>query len=109
MPSHLKLKSNDDPVFKFYARPFSKTTYYNYLDAFLTGLKLDSFFAGSDACVLSIVYTVDDGSYLFNNLTDFSWATWEAPIMNISKAISGNFSKSLVDCETMVENAIAFG
>jgi hypothetical protein len=53
-------------------RPFTATPYYDFFDAFLVGLKLETFFIGSDACLTSAVYVVDDMYYLRNNISDFS-------------------------------------
>lgn len=55
------------------------------------------------------VYVVDDWFYLQNNITDFTWTSWEAPIMNITKAIAGNFSNTIVNCEKMGENIYNYG
>jgi hypothetical protein len=55
---------------------------------------------------MSIVYTVDDIFYLQNNISDFSWKSWEAPIMNFTKAVAGNFSGGIVNCEVFAENAV---
>jgi len=55
---------------------------------------------------MSIIYAVDDFFYLRNNISDFSWSSWEAPIMNLTKAIGGNFSNSVLNCEIFVENLI---
>lgn len=57
---------------------------------------------------MDIVYAIDDMSYFYNNITDFTWASWEAPIMNLSKSFSGNWSSALVDCEIMTENAVNY-
>jgi hypothetical protein len=42
--------------------------------------------------------------YLRNNISDFSAKSWEAPIMNLSRAIAGNFSNVIINCEKMGEN-----
>jgi hypothetical protein len=78
------------------------------LDSFLIGLQLSTFFKGSDACVADLVAIADDMSYLYNNFTDWSLASLEAPLMNLSLIISGNFSSALVDCELMGENAVTY-
>jgi hypothetical protein len=82
-------------------KPFSASPYYDFIDSFLLGIKLETFFKGSDSCVMAIIYGIDDFYYLKNNITDFSWRSWEAPIMNLSRSISGNWSSALVDCATM--------
>ena len=87
-------------------KPFTASPYYDFFDAFMMGFKPETFVKGSDACIMAIVYTVDDFFYLGNNISDFSWKSWEAPIMNLSKAIGGNFSNSIYNCETFVENLI---
>ncbi len=89
-------------------KPFSATPYYDFVDSFFLGLKLETFFKGSDACINDLVYAIDDVSYLYNNFTDFSWKSFEAPIMNFTKAISGNFSSSFVDCYVMGTNAYTY-
>lgn len=96
------------PTFKNYVRPFSATPYYDFFDAFLVGLKLETFFVGSDACLNSAVYSVDDYYYFKNNVTDFSWTSPEAPLMNISRAIAGNFSNVIINCEKMGENIVNY-
>jgi hypothetical protein len=60
-----------EPVFKSYVKPFTASPYYDFFDAFLLGLKLETFFSGSDACLMSGVYVVDDYFYLQNNISDF--------------------------------------
>jgi hypothetical protein len=52
-----------EPVFKNYRKPFTATPYYDFFDAFFLGLKLETFFSGTDACITSLVYSVDDYSY----------------------------------------------
>lgn len=69
-------------------KPFSVTPYYDFVDAFMLGLKLETFFVGADACTTTIISGIDDYFYFRNNLTDFSWSSWEAPVMNITKAIA---------------------
>lgn len=103
------MKQGDDPVFKGYIKPFTATPYYDFFDSFLLGLKLETFFKGSDACIMDLVYAVDDMSYLYNNFTDFEWKSFEAPFMNFTKAVQGNMTSSLGDCYTMTINAITFG
>jgi hypothetical protein len=67
----------------------------------MLGLKLENYVKGSQQCQESAVYTVDDFFYLYNNISDFSMKSWEAPIMNISKLLAGNFSSSLFNCYFM--------
>ena len=86
------------PEFKDYEKPFTATPYYDFFDAFLVGLKLETFFLGADACLMSGVYMVDDYYYFQNNITDFTIEAWEAPIMNLSRAIAGNFSSAIINC-----------
>lgn len=75
----------------------------------MIGLKLETFFKGSEACLIDIVYAIDDIFYLRNNISDWTWSQWEAPIMNFTKALSGNFSSAIVDCQVMGSNVIAYG
>jgi hypothetical protein len=82
-------------------KPFTASPYYDFFDSFLLGLKLETFFKGSEACIMDVVYGIDDFYYLRNNISDFTLKSWEAPIMNLSKSISGNWSSALVDCATM--------
>lgn len=79
-------------------KPFTASPYYDFFDAFLIGLKLENFFKGSEACLIDIVYFIDDMFYFRNNISDFTWAHWEAPMMNLSKAFATNFSSAIVDC-----------
>jgi hypothetical protein len=90
--------AQDDPVFIEYRNPFTSTPYYDYLDNFLLGLKLETNVEYSGDCIDSIVYTLDDYSYFLNNLTDFRRSAWEAPILNVSRAIGGNFSFIPLNC-----------
>jgi hypothetical protein len=100
-----KVLRQDDPEFHYYKKPFTSTIYYDYMDSFLLGLKLETFFKGSDACIDSIVYTLDDAVYLYNNASDFTKAGWIQPVFNFSHMVAGNFSDALVDCDTMGNNA----
>ena len=65
---------------------------------FILGLKLETEIASSGDCIDNIVYTIDDTIYLLNNITDVTWRTFEAPVMNASKAIGGNFSFIPLNC-----------
>jgi hypothetical protein len=71
-------------------------------------MNLETFIKGSEFCLGSIIYTVDDVFYFQNNISDFSIESWEAPFMNFSKLVAGNFSSSLTDCEVFVSNFIQF-
>jgi hypothetical protein len=60
-----KLKSDDPgaPVFIELKKPFTASPYYDFLDSFLLGLKLDTYFDYATECVNDIVYTIDDYFY----------------------------------------------
>ena len=49
--------------FVYLEEPFSVSPYYDFLDAFLLGLKLDTYFSYSTDCINALVYTVDDYAY----------------------------------------------
>lgn len=106
--SNPTLTQDDPPPFKFYVKPFTASPYYDFFDSFLLGLKLETFFKGSESCLMDIVYTVDDMFYLYNNISDFKWKSLEAPFMNFTKAVSGNFSSALVDCAVMGQSAYTY-
>jgi hypothetical protein len=98
-----------EPVFIEYKKPFTASPEYAFFDNFMVGIKLETFFKGSDACVQDIVYFVDDIFYLMNNVTDFKIEAFEAPIMNFTKMLAGNFSNALVDCQYMGDNVYSYG
>ena len=50
--------------FVYLEEPFSVSPYYDFLDAFLLGLKLDTYFSYSTDCINALVYTFDDYAYL---------------------------------------------
>jgi hypothetical protein len=75
----------------------------------MVGIKLETFFKGSDACIQDVVYFVDDIFYLMNNVTDFTIEAFEAPVMNFTKLLAGNFSNALVDCQYMGDNVYSYG
>lgn len=50
--------------FIYLQEPFSVSPYYDFLDAFLLGLKLDTYFQYSTDCINALVYSVDDYAYL---------------------------------------------
>jgi hypothetical protein len=77
--------------------PFSATVYYDYLEAFLQGLDMDSYFNHASDCMDSLVYTVDDGYYVYNNMT-LAGKNWSDVMINVSAMISGNFSSSVLNC-----------
>lgn len=64
----------------------------------MLGLKLETYIKSSQDCLNSIVYAVDDGFYFYNNLTDFNPKAWEAPMMNMTRLISGNLTSSITLC-----------
>jgi hypothetical protein len=78
------------------------------VDAFMLGLKLENNVKGAQQCQESLIYALDDLFYLFNNVSDFRLAAWEAPIMNMSKAIAGNFSNSLLNCFIAYDSFVGF-
>lgn len=94
-------QGDDDPVFKYYIKPFTASPYFDFLDAYLQGLKLETYIKGAETCIMSAVYTADDIMYLFNNLTDFDIRSWEAPVMNVSKIIAGNIANGVFDCTVL--------
>lgn len=90
-----------DPIFIEYRIPFSASPYYDYLDNFLLGYRLETRVATSSDCVEALVYTFDDYAYFQNNLTDYRREAWEAPIMNFTRALGGNFSYVPLYCYLM--------
>jgi hypothetical protein len=92
-----------DPVFVEYRIPFTASPYYDYLDNFLLGYKLETRVTSSGDCIDNVVYTLDDYSYFQNNLTDYSRNAWEAPIMNFTRAIGSNFSYVPLNCYIMLK------
>lgn len=98
-----------EPIFIDYKKPFTVSPEYAFFDNFMVGIKLETFFKGSDACIQDLVYFADDVFYLQNNVTDFTIEAFEAPVMNFTKMLAGNFSNALVDCEYMGTNIYAYG
>ncbi len=54
----------DEPSYIEYKKPFTASPYYNYLDAFLLGLKLETYVDYSQECIDAACYTADDWIYL---------------------------------------------
>lgn len=48
------------------------------------------------------VYALDDYAYFQNNVTDYNKNSWEAPILNFTRAIGGNFSYVPINCYYML-------
>lgn len=59
-------------------------------------MDLDSYFDHASDCIDSLVYTIDDGYYLSNNIT--LKTNWSDPLLNLSAMISGNFSDAVLNC-----------
>ncbi len=97
-----KLRAAGDPVFIEYKLPFTVTPYYDYLDNFLLGYRLETRVTSSSDCIEVLVYSFDDYSYFQNNITDYTRSAWEAPIMNFTRAMGGNFSYVPINCYLMV-------
>jgi hypothetical protein len=70
------------------------------LDEFLLGLQPENYYNYVDQCINAVVYTMDDYTYLQNNetLRQYYGLGIDQPFMNFTKALSGNFSSSLVYC-----------
>jgi hypothetical protein len=64
------------------------------------GLKLETTVPASADCVDSVVYTLDDWAYLKNNITDH--VAWEAPVLNFTRLVGGNFSYVPYNCWLML-------
>ncbi len=62
---------------------------------------MENYVKGTQQCQETAIFAVDDTFYFSNNLTDFSWESWEAPIMNATKLMAGNFSSSILNCYYM--------
>ena len=73
--------------------PFSAGPYYDFLDAFLLGVKLETYFSFSKECINALVYTIDDFAYLINNSTERT--SWEQPVMNFTRLLAGNMTHSV--------------
>ncbi len=57
------------PTYTVLEEPFSATPYFDFLDSYLQGLKLESYVDYSDECIYTLVYAYDDISYFKNNRT----------------------------------------
>lgn len=97
-----------EPVFIELKVPFSASPYYDFLDAFLLGVKLDTYFDKSTDCINDVVHFVDDISYFQNNLTLSTKEMWDNPLMNLTHMLAGNFSKSWVDCYSFSYNVYLY-
>lgn len=85
------------------AEPFSGTPYYDFLDSFLLGLQLETFFDHAKGCINSLVYTLDDYVYFNRNISSPN-AQWYDPVLNISQLLAGNFTNSWVECYQFGDN-----
>lgn len=56
----------------------------------------------------STVFFLDDTQYFRNNLTDFTSNAWEAPFLNFTRMIGGNFSHIFEDAYVCQQDALAF-
>lgn len=91
-----------------YKKPFSATPYYDYFDNFILGFKIETDVPSSANCIDALVFTIDDWTYFQNNITDFTSAAWEAPLLNFTRAIGGNFSTIPIDCAIFGEDYWAY-
>ena len=73
--------------------PFSAGPYYDFLDAFLLGVKLETYFSYSKECINAIVYFLDDTTYLNNNIT--LAPSFDHPLMNFTRLVAGNFTHTI--------------
>ncbi len=101
MLKQTKGKDREDPEFKMYLKPFSSSPFYVFFDYFMLGLKMETYVKGTQQCQESAIFTLDDISYFYNNITDYDKSSWEAPIMNFTKLTAGNFSSSILNCYNM--------
>ncbi|CDW87218.1 UNKNOWN [Stylonychia lemnae] len=88
------------PTFIDYQKGFSQTPYYDYLDNFLLGLKIETDVPSSSECVDALVFFLDDVIYFQNNITAVTnkIESWEAPLMNFSRMVGGNLSEVPFQC-----------
>jgi hypothetical protein len=58
------------------------------------GLKLETDVPESTECIDAVVFFFDDYYYFQNNITaiQHNLGRWEAPIMNFTRMVGGNFS-----------------
>ncbi len=49
-----------------------------------------------------LVYTLDDWAYFQNNITDYTRSVWEAPALNFTRMVGGNFSYVPINCYYML-------
>ena len=76
--------------------PLTATVYYDYVEAFLLGLDLDSYYQKASDCTNAMIYTVDECFYFLNNVTLMK--NWSDPLLNVSKLIGANLSSSVLYC-----------
>ena len=88
--------------------PFTASPFFDFLNAFLLGFQPDAFFAGSTLCIFDILYSFDSVVYLRNNVSDWTLDEWFGPVLNLTQGVAGYPSSSLVDCQTMGVNMIAY-
>ena len=84
------------PTYEVYEEPFSTTPYYDFVDSFLLGLKLESYFESSSECVDAGIFAIDDYAYLQNNYTYRE--DLMDPLLNVTALVGGNFSSALKYC-----------
>ena len=99
-----KILKEDDPGYIETKTPFTASPYYDFADEFLLGLKLETYFDNAEECTNALIYMIDDYTYFQNNITLSKGVQWEAPFFNFTRAIAGNFSASIVECEQFAVN-----
>lgn len=84
--------------------PFSKSTYYTYLQNINTGAKLPTYYSYADTCISSFSQLASDLFYFNQNRTGkvngptYKKATWFELMFNITGVIAGDFSNTIYYC-----------
>jgi len=79
----------------------TETDYYNYADAFLTGLQLDSLYEFSKSCTAEVSFFCDDIQFLRNNVTLVDESIQENffhKFLNGTGLVGGHFSEISLQC-----------
>ncbi len=98
LDSDEKKRLEAGPTYVVLEEPFSTTPYYDFVDSFLLGLKLESYYDSSSECVDALIFTIDDYAYLQNNITLMESNAFMDPLLNITAIIGGNLTAAAKHC-----------
>lgn len=83
--------------------PFTESLFFNNMDSFITGLKIETWYKNSSECFTPIWHQIDDWYYFQLNLTNIN-STGFGIVLNGTNSVSKNLANIFPSCAKFGES-----